>query len=531
MYTIARSAASAVALRSAMCSLHGPSLRRLTLSESAVGRAAWGSSPRLARAFAGSPEPTEAALAACKSNAQYEAGIAEAETRSAIAKASASKATVEASKATWLFRAAIGTVLALALDYIWHDTKSAIKWNMKRKLLACERPPTVPALPKPAARLATDQPTPQLTFLPTALLGPTGCGKSTVLRDLARAFILADTPTLLIGIRMPSEDSSKRPLTIGEAKKLMDATARQVCSLVGFPARRSIIGPLLDLVVDLVAAAKATPKAEADSTGAVQASAEGSAMLVPSGSRLMTCFTCLFEVAAQVARNRQAAGMTELEAAPVLLLDGLEDFIKDDRIKNAGGQILLNHLACLMINASVDTRTVRVCFTGSSAKLLFALPSLARGFRLQYEYQADPTRESLLQALTSHKYSAEDAARMVNLCGTRLHLFDSPLHKDPPPPAATFMSTVTMSAKGDFRGVEGSLAAADKARFAAMLDRVEASYSGGLTVLDSRATMPPSAVLIDLAPILFVDHTHTLTFQSDLHRKVWQTERKRPEWR
>ena len=359
------------------------------------------------------------------------------------------------------------------------------------------------------------------------LLGPTGSGKSTALKDLARNFVLAGAPTFLIGFRMPREDrpKDKGPLPVLEAVKLMDATARQVYSQVGFPTRRSIIGMLVDRVVDLAAGAEAQPM------GVVKACVEDSATLAPSGRRLVTCFMYLFNVAEEVSRRRQAAGMTQLEAAPVLLLDDLEDLIKDDLLKNAGGQLVLNYISTAMVSFSVDHSFARIAVTGNSAKLVFAMPSPARGFRLEYEYQADPTRESMLKALAYRKYSDEDAARMVDFCGTRLRLYNGPLLQPVAPPADTFMSKSIAVAVRDFRDVENCLTPADKALFSALLDRVEASYNGGLDMLANKATMPPSAVIVDLAPILFVDHTHVLKFQSQLHRKVWQTERKRPEWR
>lgn len=363
----------------------------------------------------------------------------------------------------WLFRAAIGTVFALGagltLDYAWCDSETVIKRNMKRRLLACERPPTVPALLEPMVRLETGQPAPELSFLVNVLLGPTGCGKSTVLKDLARAYLLAGVPTFLIGFRVPMrDDRPKGPLSASEAVELMDATARQVYSQVGFPARRSILGTVAEAFVATAEGVKVIFKVLA---GKLEAEAEATVKLSSSGSRLMTCFTYLFDVAKEVARERQATGVMQLAAAPVLLFDELEDLTKDSRLKKAGGQFVLDHLSCLLVNSGVDNKLVRNCIAGSSAKLVFALASPAKGFRLSYFYLADPTREAMLEALAGRNYSTSDAVRMVDLCGTRLRLFDGPLIKTTALPAAVFIAEAIRTAKGDFGSVEGALSDAD----------------------------------------------------------------------
>jgi hypothetical protein len=465
----------------------------------------------------------EAAAAGTKANAEASKAVAEA----AAAVDEAAAAAAANWRRTWLFRVVTGTAIALVLDYVWHEDETVIKWNMARRLRACKLPTTVPEKQVPEQRLETHQPRLQQTFLVTMLLGPTGCGKSTVLKDLVRAFILAGTPTFLIGFRKPMDhETPMGPSNSAEALELMNATAAQVFHQVGFPTRRSIISRLLD-----VTAKELKLEAEVKSTGVVSAKAEGTATLAPSVSRLMTCITCLFNVAEQVAFERQAAGKRDLAGAVVLAFDELEDLIKDDRLRLAGGKLVLDHLSSLMVNASVDHRFVQVYLAGSSAKLAFALASPAKGNRMAYVYQADPTHEAMLKALMLRKYSAEDAARMVDLCGTRLRLFEGPLTWEEPPSASAFMAAAVLAAEGDFARVQSSLADTDKALFAAVLDAVEKSYSGGLTVQENKATMPPSAAHIDLAPILFVNHGYTLKFQSDLHRNVWKTERKRPEWR
>ena len=457
----------------------------------------------------------EAAAAARKATED----IAEAEARATIAKASAAAKV----RGAWYFRAAIGVGIMLLLDFIWHETEDAIKWNMARKLRACELPQTSLAEEQ---RLEMRRSPLGLPFLVNVLYGPTGCGKSTLLKDTARAFLLRGVPTFLIGVRMPkSDDSLKSPLDASQAVQLMDASARQVYSQVGFPARRSIVVTVMEFVASVMKSLSFTLK-----MGTFEA---GTAIELPaSSSRLMTCFEYLFAVCETVYKERRALGMSAEEAAPVLLFDELEDLIKDSRLKNAGGKPVLDYLSVMLVKFSVDDALVRVCITGSSAKIALALASPARGNRLYFELLADPTRDTMLTALKGRGYTMEEAAAMVDLCGTRLRWFVGPLRSATPPTAANFISNAIKVATCDFGTVKKGLAAADRAQFATMLDGVEASYSGGEDMReDNDITMPPSSKLIDLAPILFVDVSRALTFQSNLHRKVWQTERKCHEWR
>lgn len=418
---------SSTSAASAGCAFRDPSvLRRVTM----VGHTVWGSSPPSARAFGGDRKSVVVERVTRKATTQDEADIAEADARAAIAKASVSKATAEASKATaeaaaavrrsWLFSWAAGVaaiaVCGLTLDFLWHENEAVIKWNMARTLRACKLPPTVPVEQVPAVRLETRQPALQETFLVTMLGGPTGCGKSTVMKDLVRKFIAARIPTIFISFcKLEGHGTPKGSPSAAEALELMDATAKRVFDQVGFPTRRSCIA----------------------------AKPEGTATLVPSGSRLIKCFTYVFDVAETVAMERQAAGKKDLAGAVVLAFDGPDGLAKDARLRLGGGQLVLDHLSSL-VDASVGSRFAQIYLAGSSARRALSDSHVA------YVYQADPSREAMLEALTGRGYTSEDATRMVNFCGTRLRLFEGPLTWKTPPTTSDFIASSTLTAEGAF---------------------------------------------------------------------------------
>ena len=85
-------------------------------------------------------------------------------------------------------------------------------------------------------------------------------------------------------------------------------------------------------------------------------------------------------------------------------------------------------LARLLVDHCVDSHAVRAAVSGSSALLsIFFDRTVASGFRLITYSLPDPEPEAVLRVLRARGYTADEAADIVALCGTRLRLLDEPL--------------------------------------------------------------------------------------------------------
>ena len=395
-----------------------------------------------------------------------------------------------------------GALAFLSADLYIHENPAHIKRRMLRALRACRLPSTLPIR---TVLLPTAQQPLTLGFLPRLLLGPTGCGKSSLLGELVRTSVAARVPAVLLRMRLPSSrrEEGKGALVapLQGPTALMDATAAQVFSQIGFPLRRSLLGGLLSRGFG----------------GRMQADLAGP----ESCSRLMFAFTLLFEACEQLAREREASGVAPLDAAPLLLFDEVQDLIKDARLQRAGGRLLLDLLGTLLVSYGVDRQAVRAVVAGDSAELYFAFEEStpARGARWSYYELGDPPAAVVEGALRERGYSGDDAARMVALCGTRLRLLDGPLAQGALVLGAEdFLRASEHLGRADFAGVFARLRACpeDAKQFARLLDELAGSAEG----VEQHA-LPAAARAVDLAPILYINRERELSFQSQLHRRVW----------
>ena len=113
----------------------------------------------------------------------------------------------------------------------------------------------------------------------------------------------------------------------------------------------------------------------------------------------------------------------------MLLLDGMQDLVKDERLARAGGRMVLSMLGALLVSYCVDRRAVRAVVAGSSAELYFAFEECSplRGARWDCYTLPDPEVRATTAALVARGYSAEEARGIVDLCGTRVRLLAGPL--------------------------------------------------------------------------------------------------------
>jgi len=451
----------------------------------------------------------EVELGAAKAKAGADAAKAGADAAKAGADAAKAEVEMGAAKARvvllwipWLSAAAI--VAVLAVDYYVHESTAFIKHSMRTTLRKCRLPPSLP-LP-PTVMLPVSQLPLTLGFLPILLLGPSGCGKSTLLGRIASS-LPTPAPVVLVRMRLPSAQTSGDTPPVMDANTLMDATANQVFSQIGFPMRRSFLAGILSH--DFTLRGEQT-KVE----------------LVPeSRGRLVTALRLLFEVCEELKLERQKS-MSPLDAAPVLLFDEVQDLIKDARLKNAGGQIVLDLLGSMIVSYCVDRRAVRAVVAGSSAELQFAFAASTplRGPRWECFDLEDPDHGAVITALQAGGYSAEEAHSMTNLCGTRLRLLQGPLTKGKrgEVSAADFLSKVHTEGRAAFASVFFKLNVADAKLLAKFLDDIEVCDSGqGIAERPDKRSLPAALHHVDIAPILYVNREREFFFQSQLHRRTW----------
>ena len=392
----------------------------------------------------------------------------------------------------------------LARDYYVHESRTYIRRRMLQTLRECRLPPSVDAQ-RPPLLPAAQQPL-TLGLLPTMLLGPTGCGKSTLLADLARTAVApsAPAPTVFVRLRVPVSEGAAGP--VGEGATLLDSAAAQFYEQIGYPRRRSFLGSVL-------------------SRGATVMGELTQVELAPESTRLIDALGLLFSVCEELRFERVAAGISALDAAPVLLFDEVQDLIKDVRLKNAGGSLVFQTLATLIVAYGVDRGVVRVVAAGSSAELFFAFQATtAKGNRWSVITLADPAHDTVEGALEARGYSRDEARKMIALCGTRMRLLREPLEKGPAAcSAAVFVESVAASGCAAIESVFARLDAESAARLARALDSVAAADAAG----DARGARPTKEALprcmhdADVSSALYVTPDRRLFFQSRAVARAW----------
>ena len=461
--------------------------------------------------------------AAETTRAAAETTRAAAETTRAAADVAATKARADAATAASLaslvpLALGLAVVGVLAADFFLRESPALIRRRMLRTLRACRLPPSVPAvrtplLPVPQAPLF-------LGGLPTMLLGPTGCGKSTLLAELARATVAAPVPAPVVFVRLRLPSRERRGVDEGakSAKELMDSAAAQFYAQIGYPPRRSLIGAVLERGFTFMG-----QHSQAELTAS------------DSGPRLIGALNVLFSVCAELRDERAAAGASVRDAAPVLLFDEVQDLIKDTRLKAAGGEAVFDALAALIVAHGVDRADVRAVVAGSSAELDFAFSkTVARGNRWQYYDLADPAPDVVVAQLAKRGYAEADARAMVALCGTRLRLLAQPLmFGTAAVGAAAFLDKAAATGLEAFAKIFRLLDAPSAAELVIVLDAVAACGAPGAPAGEAlhdlaqptKESLPEAVRDMDMAPILYVDRTSRLYFQSALHANVWARKR------
>lgn len=429
-----------------------------------------------------------------------------------------SQALARGHRAYVLSSTALALVAALAADVYLHEAPAHLRRCLVRRLRGSSSDDSQWLGSVPAAPLPVSQAPLALGFAPTLLLGPDGCGKTGLLSSTAAA-LASGTPVLLVRVRLSGSMGEVEEKVEGQAGRhalrLLQHASHQVFSQIGFPLRRSLLGWLLE--------ERCLPEAQA----------------WQAASRLVGAPRLLCEACEQLSQERQLGGLPPLEAAPVLLLDGVEDFVYDARLRRAGGQAVVHALGALLTRYSLERTAVRAALAGTPTELP---PALGRHSARWHSYDLqDPQPSATAAALAARGYSAEEVSSMLRLCGPRLRLLQGPLTDGAVPSAAGFERRAQSMASTAYAGIFARLGSAEEAaQLACLLDRVEACQAAAALAgaplpaaqqqlqWPARHMLPAALARVDVAPILSVDRQGRLTFQSQLHRRVWA--QKRSEW-
>ena len=403
----------------------------------------------------------------------------------------------------------LGAGLALSADYFYNEYEPIVKWRVRQQLLKHVAFPP-PAHPKLVLESPTEVVKPGGLVM---LLGPTGSGKTTLLKQI---YNTSTQPVMLISIR-DSPDGSNAPGKYPDgstsnmadsAQTKMNRVAKQVFERMDYPLRLSYLGWFFrNASLPFMAAPKA-PVQPAIS------------------SRLIEALRLLFSVSDEIYHDLLAKGKSDHDAKCLLIFDEVQDLIKDERLKMAGGQAVFSELATQLVRFGVDSQSVDAIVAGSSAQLNIEFNNtIASGNRWRALYcMADPTAETVQKALVSRGYSPDESSRIIDAVGTRLRLLDEPLRMSGPRDADTFISEKLSAARKDLKYVLQGLGDADAKVAKAMLD----SLAAGTPV--SYNKIPEAVRKHPLFPkVFYVDLDANVLFQNRTYEVVWRDRAQRKE--
>jgi len=449
--------------------------------------------PRIAKAAADKAvaEATKAeaeAAAALEAfrNAKAAADKAAADAAEAprIAKAAADKAVAEAAAVAARARVRIGLAVAaglllvgLAGDSIYDSWDPVLRWRIRRALV---RGPPAVSLPRPTGGepLPIARPHIATASLPLLILGPTGCGKSTMLGDIARDFTRRGVPTAFVNLRSSTKKADASPPSVaagsagaasgGSGGSLaLGAAADRFFRAIDYPARPSLYERLS------ITSLKAAPAELHLQMQNEQLSA-----------RFCAAITALFLVCADVSEERrQDSRIKDVDAQPVVIIDELHDLVQNPALRAAGGQFVFEHFAAAMTIKGADERSVRVIAAGSGWELAEWLDqTTANGRKSQFDV-AEPSEEHVRAALLKNNYAAHQIDEIISICGLRLRRLN-PFLAEPASSVnvAGTLKTVVHDIETNVASLFAGLDSKDRAALAKVMDEL----CDGKTVLSWR---------------------------------------------
>jgi energy-coupling factor transporter ATP-binding protein EcfA2 len=401
---------------------------------------------------------------------------------------------------------------------------------MKRKLRHCPVPET--AVKAPAVELPTLQEPFTVGMIPLMVLGPTGSGKSTLFAKLARESASPSpdsgkhaTPTVLIRLqRLPlvkdaATTSGAAASTTGSAEvRQLNAIAAEIYEQISFPGRRSLLTTVMHMLSRDENATQSNDYRSFDFRGIPV----GSARTV---SRMREALGMLYCTCQELQVERKKAGLSNLDASCVVLIDEAQELIKDTRLAAAGGQEVFKDIDRLTVAFGVDRQAVRTVLAGSSAlpALVFEGAGTPSGSKWNTVTLGDPDPLAVRAQLMKRGYSSEEAERMIALCGPRLRLLEEPLQGvNRPTDVHQWSQGMEHMAMRAFSSVFAGQTEEERGSFVALLEEVaRASARGAGVPIERMGRMQAQWTRnSDIIKVLY-DDAFGLHFQSQLHCAVW----------
>lgn len=320
-------------------------------------------------------------------------------------------------------------------------------------------------------------------------------------------------PTVLIRIRQdaakPTESTAAADTDPVAAATTINATSKSICDQLAYPFRRCL---LVQAVYTTRSLSIAFLKLEREH-------------MLPSALRLEEAFSALFDCCIELHDERLAQGIPDPDAACVVIIDEVQDLIKDVRLEQAGGRSVFKGLGTKAVTSCVDDRAVRVAFSGSSAYVArqFDFGGLFTGDRVDVFELGDPDRGAVKARLEARGYSASEAHAILALCGPRLRLLAGPLQREERPSLERWQA---QKLKSGISAFESALESVPSGARQALVDLIQRVADAGRVPWSQ---VPEELRDKDLTKIFYVDSGRDVLFQSQLHRAVWEQKRGRFE--
>ena len=341
---------------------------------------------------------------------EAEAKANEAEAKANEAKAKANEAKAKANKAKAIAKAKevfVTIPYFLACDYFFRGTRQGRKLLVKSVLFSTRFKPPIPNL-SPTRFISHSSRENVVrhslsSSVPTMIIGPTGCGKSVLLAEIQRDFILKSKN--IFGLSKPSvflalknigkiEGTNKLNADIDGNEALLHAT-HKLCIAIGYPRRLPLISRFFDRVTQFKVV---------NTSYVLQ-------------RQIQEALSILFESMA--------------DSGGLIIVDDVLELLRDDRLKKSGGDRIFYHFATLIVSYMVNFSQVKGAFAGSSNFLNDEFSkTVACDFRWHREYISDLPEKDLLDFLTRQdrlNLKESVAKIIVEKCGTRFRIINTAL--------------------------------------------------------------------------------------------------------
>ena len=285
----------------------------------------------------------------------------------------------------------------LGYDYVTHSFSPYIRWRMKRKL---REGPRDEALPKPPAHTFSARCPTFGSGLPVLVLGHTGSGKSTLLGQLARDFKSRGIPVAHFRFRALDSDNSS-----SVDAQTFSSAAVSFFDAIGYPKRPSLLSRL-----------SFRQRAASHAGVNIDVEVEDAWETVAHFQRAVSD---LFSVCIELYGERSHLDLED--RAPIIIADELQDLVRNNRVKQIGGETIFRQLAAEFTSYCTDAKSVRFCAAASSFALQDELnDTRASGFRVMIFTTSDPPAADVVKRLCAIGIKPTEAELITATCGTRL---------------------------------------------------------------------------------------------------------------